>query len=763
MISKAAIGICAAVCAAIASAYEIGTHQDLTEAAAIQSLLGVDPVARARIGLRRTIDSASLDQKYPDSNGQAQSVLRLLTGGAAFEDDSPRPAHHFFDPRDGRGLHIEGAEFPLVNPATAAAANAYAQPSPDWVLGQGVVSKANNRYTWASARDYMYYGLTLSIGSDRRQNWGSMFESLGRAVHHIQDMAQPQHVRNDAHWFEQNREAECLGPPIFSFCDFYLALHRDSAYERWTNRRDVLRSIFAAGYLSNYPAVYPGNDVNPAGLVIFSEPRRFWTNNGLGMADFTNRNFFSENTIADINGTLQPTPAITSQFRMKVGDLCLNAVPPCMGITDPEEWVYFWSSSASDQFRPAQNPMPQPFAAGESIFSPEFDSQDPAGNHFLRLNRFTFAYDQLYLLPRAIGYSAGLINYFFRGNMQISLPDEGVYAIADQSPAGCGAPCGFRKLKLKIMNVTAGNEVMGAGVLTAVVKYHRNLCYRSDLAGEYGGDPAVFTGNTCRFPDENVAVSQPVTVSGVRADQPQLVTFYFDAASPIPMSMADAYLQVVFRGKLGQEDDAVAVTTKDIAEPNYLAIANITDFVYDDTSIPNQYYVVPHSGVSASLNVSNLGVSFGGSAAPIVTMPSLSGGQHAQIAFLTDVAELPATVFFSNTQDTNWILQPEEFTQDDATGKFARSCTVFLSRGVYREYEYLFGQSVSDHGGIVSWQQLSVRRGPAPAVSTGSGGRLREPEIAHDCSVPTGGKYDFTPMNVKPFTAGGALPWTVGF
>jgi hypothetical protein len=304
---------------------------------------------------------------------------------------------------------------------------------------------------------------------------------------------------------------------------------------------------------------------------------------------------------------------------------------------------------------------------------------------------------------------------------------------------------------------------MGAGVLRAVVKYHSNNCYRPDLAGEYGGDPTVFTGNGCRSTDENVAVSQPVSVSGVRSDQPQPVTFYFDAANTIPMRAADAYLQVVFRGKLGQEDDAVAVTTKDIAEPNYLAIANITDFVFDDTAIPNQYYLVPHSGVSASLNVSNLGVSFGASTGPIVTMPSLNGGQHAQIAFLTDVAELPATIYFSNTQDTNWILQPEEFTQDDATGKFTRSCTVFLSRGLYREYEYLFGQSVSDHGGIIHWQQLSARRGPAPTASTGSGGRLRQPEMAHDCSVPTGGKYDFTPMNVRPFTAAGALPWSIGF
>lgn len=32
------------------------------------------------------------------------------------------------------------------------------------------------------------------------------------------------------------------------------------------------------------------------------------------------------------------------------------------------------------------------------------------------------------LIPRAAAYSAGLINYFFRGKMQISLPPDGVYS-----------------------------------------------------------------------------------------------------------------------------------------------------------------------------------------------------------------------------------------------------------------------------------------------------------------------------------------------
>src|SRR5262249_25696205 len=149
-------------------------------------------------------------------------------------------------------------------------------------------------------------------------------------------------------------------------------------------------------------------------------------------------------------------------------------------------------------------------------------------------NRFTFATDYELLIPRAVGYSAGLINYFFRGNMEISLPDEGVYSIVDHGPEGCGNPCGFRTLKLKLKNLTAGSDLpdqgqMGddnsAGNLWAVAKYHLNMCYQPDLSGEDGG--SQFNGNSCRSPNEYVSVSAPHPVGKVSGDDPQQLTFDF--------------------------------------------------------------------------------------------------------------------------------------------------------------------------------------------------------------------------------------------
>ena len=58
--------------------------------------------------------------------------------------------------------------------------------------------------------------------------------------------------------------------------------------------------------------------------------------------------------------------------------------------------------------------------------------------------------------------------------------------------------------------------------------------------------------------------------------------FTFDFTnSPIPAGITDLYLQVVFKGTLGNEvDSAIAVGMKDISEPTHINLWNTTDYVY---------------------------------------------------------------------------------------------------------------------------------------------------------------------------------------
>src|SRR5205823_798488 len=78
------------------------------------------------------------------------------------------------------------------------------------------------------------------------------------------------------------------------------------------------------------------------------------------------------------------------------------------------------------------------------------------------------------LIPRAVGYSAALYDYFFREQLEIAAPARFVYGRTvyqpDHPEIGFGQ---FTNLRMKVRNTTP-EEAMSNGTLTAVVHY-RNL------------------------------------------------------------------------------------------------------------------------------------------------------------------------------------------------------------------------------------------------------------------------------------------------
>ena len=290
------------------------------------------------------------------------------------------------------------------------------------------------------------------------------------------------------------------------------------------------------------------------------------------------------------------------------------------------------------------------------------------------------------LIPRAVAYSAGLIDYFFRGRMEIRLPDEGVYALVDHQEAGCKDNCGFKDLKLKLKNKTnAGTddkpikEAMGAGTLAAVIQFHRNTCYTDPaLAGDPGG--SAFTGNNCRSAHEEIVVSDPVALQKLDYDEEK--TFRFKFRKPIPINASDVVLQVVFRGKLGEELDAVAVETKDISEPNHLAVANSTDAVYDDAG-DKKYHAVPYAGIPGPAILNTLKITFGTVGPAVACLDRLGGAEHAQIAFLTDRGSFTGRALVANWENiSNPVV---DLVWDESRSQFRRSAPFVFSRGWNRD------------------------------------------------------------------------------
>ena len=143
------------------------------------------------------------------------------------------------------------------------------------------------------------------------------------------------------------------------------------------------------------------------------------------------------------------------------------------------------------------------------------------------------------LFPRAIGYSAGLIDYFFRGKIDST----------SWSPGYIWVPWTERPTSIRVENVAVKvdetNEQGGQGTLKLVLFYS----YR------WNGTPQ---------PGPEVVVSHPVSVSS--SSSPQTLVFQFDSL-PFPSTYptdnqgaSDYYGYagiLVYKGALGQESEAV--------------------------------------------------------------------------------------------------------------------------------------------------------------------------------------------------------------
>jgi len=271
--------------------------------------------------------------------------------------------------------------------------------SPDWALAApGTVSA--QEFSYWNARQSLFAALTEPTEVARKAAFGRTFETLGHVVHHLQDMAQPQHVRNDPHcnWFPCGLVGS--GP---------------SRYETFTKSLG-----------SNLPTDPPIYDiVSPTFTSTFNSPRRLWHTEtgqnspaaGKGIAEFTNRNFVSYGTNFDRPG-LFPSPVPNKiDPNVDIQALCQNAAW-CSSLHGT---MTFYGNTVKDKFLGSDADTDNPRASTFSTFDQDLINR--GGTPKFSLNRFNFQAAHSFLIPRAVAYSAGMINYFFRGKIDL-VPDD---------------------------------------------------------------------------------------------------------------------------------------------------------------------------------------------------------------------------------------------------------------------------------------------------------------------------------------------------
>jgi hypothetical protein len=536
--------------------------------------------------------------------------------------DLARPENHFFDPI--QNLPLNGPANSLLAAAISLAWNASGgltepiETAPSWAMGtsnpfgiSGTRDRFLNHFSIMDLHEAIWRATTgqpFTVGipitasglpvteADRIAYWATAFRALGDILHLNQDMSQPQHTRNEPHNGTQyTGEASAIEMYIeqrakasVSFYSYFGGQQSIVGYQGnflqlpplpfYPTGNDVVTTPTFLN-LSDYWSTKPGSPPAVAG-----GPLPSTNNGGMGLADYSNQGFFTLGHNIGSTPYLLPNPAVSAYV------LRSTVMPNAGQSTNRSLNSYYYMGSVGDNLNanvsliPIRMSRPNIFVNGIGGGGYSLDT----GNYddMVRL-----------LLPRAVAYSTGIINYIFRGSMGISLPSAGVYSVVDHAVTNSATSGGFAKIKLTLTNTSPPindprglslSQDMYSGTLMAVVKYHVNNCYKPDLSGDYAGDQAKVL--SCRSSAESIVASAPITTFSLTSGASQELTFDFSGA-PLPMSATDLYLQVIYRGQLGSEADAVVVATKDIPEISYLAV-----YVAPLACLDGQYYKMNSDG-----------------------------------------------------------------------------------------------------------------------------------------------------------------------
>jgi hypothetical protein len=474
----------------IAHGFEVDTHTLLSEKATQASQLN---------NFLTTVLSFEFPQGIAQvlKDGEFGRVQQLIANVGAVNEDNPdiRSRTHFHDPT--KAWAQAGLSWPLGT----------SQSSILW--SQNPNQGSSGRHSWQDARNSYFNALTATDPADRKRFYAETFESLGHLIHLVQDAATPAHTRNDWHL------GLTIGNSVFPFLNV-------DRFHQWAKVPGVGAINTAASQPFDPSILHQTYDglVPIAGIVdttTMAGPAAPSAATNIGIAEYSNANFFSDDTIL----TDYTFPSITQ--------MALSQEPGPDGI-EPRSYL-----------RKNYGPGPTGYRAAVSTRLIDFIPLNFSPLQFELDDNVMADYGTL-LFPRAIGYSAGLIDYFIRGKMSPDSNYRELYPISNPPTT----------ITFPVVNNTP-NEDTGNGTLKLLLRY----CCQTNTDESF--PPYVISNQ----------VSQNVTRSI------QNVSIPFNSNIPVPATigpMCDPteapycnsavgyYVLLVYRGPLGAESDSVIAT-----------------------------------------------------------------------------------------------------------------------------------------------------------------------------------------------------------
>lgn len=441
---------------------------------------------------------------YTDGIGKEFSgneIIWWLQEGGKSEDNGIRYLSHFHDPlRSWDQAGLWGNDSALV----------WAQRSDQSMFGT---------YSWVTARDSFYQALTT--GSEAE--FATTFRSLGQVMHLISDMAVPAHVRNDPHPFSDPYE------------DWTTVNQKVLPYE---NYYPVKLTSFS-NPAPSATAPLPISPLWDKDIYDGSNPDELWSLDA-GLAEFTNANFLSHDTFGEYPHPNFADPGLL--YEVKWHDRP-TIVAEDNNVDSP---AYIWRLVGGQQkYR----------LAAANYFAIETDDGLVSGFGKTLDDEVNRDYAGE-LIPRAIGYSTALLDYFLRGDIDLKPGSAGGYSLVNNT----------------------SEEMTGTFAL-----------YYDDTSGTRRKLPGAEWVST-------IAANDRIPVGSI--------------AIPDDHAVPPKYY-LVFEGKMGEEDGAVAGRVVSIKPFGLLAI-EISGYLYDVKGNPSggagpKMYIVWNVGQNTPLALPKTG------------------------------------------------------------------------------------------------------------------------------------------------------------
>ena len=408
-------------------------------------------------------------------------------------------------------------------------------------------------WSWGKARKYYYDALTKQTVEERNQNFADCFRAVGQVMHLLEDMSVPLHTRNDLHVFpimERGRwNYETYTKEYLD--DLNLTAHRPDLILLTDPLPDPnYNNLVPASGLFDRNQYNKGSDLPE-------------NNNIIGLAEYSNANFLTQDTMWDYQH-----PALDDTTINEIYWTNPELVNAEDGKTDKRVYIKFKDGMGEDIEH----------LAAVDYFTIEYQGHTDIVSAALSLDKKCWDDYANKLIPRAVGYSAALLDYFFRGAIEITLPDSGVYALADKVLEDIDpASEGFDSMTVYAINNSPDGEEMTGGTVTLVVKYRLGQ-------GDQFQNPPTATSYEFHYIVKELDGIQ--TIPRITPDTPDPIEFEFDLSdNQIPLWATDVYIYLIYKGGLGREEGAVAVGFKDISEPTPILYYNVMDQICMDDQL----------------------------------------------------------------------------------------------------------------------------------------------------------------------------------